>query len=78
MGGWQFATMIEHGMAPMDAIRSATSVAAEHMGLARDVGAIQVGRAADIIAVQDDPLTRPETLRDVPVVLKAGVIVKKR
>ena len=78
MGGWQFATMIERGMAPMDAIRSATSVAAEHMGLTHDVGAIVPGRVADIIAVQDDPLTRPETLRDVPVVLKAGDIVKKR
>ena len=76
MGGWQFATMIEHGMAPMDAIRSATSVAADHMGLAHDVGAIAPGRMADIVAVQDDPLMRPETLRDVPVVLKAGVIVK--
>ena len=78
MGGWQFATMIERGMAPMDAIRSATSVAAEHMGLTHDVGAIVPGRMADIIAVQDNPLTLPETLRDVPVVLKAGVIVKKR
>jgi imidazolonepropionase-like amidohydrolase len=48
------------------------------MGLAHDVGAIVPGRMADIIAVQDNPLTRPETLRDVPVVLKAGVIVKKR
>ena len=76
MGGWQFATMIEHGMTPMDAIRSATSVAADHMDLAHDVGAIAPGRVADIIAVQDDPLIRPEALRDIPVVLKAGVIVK--
>ena len=76
MGGWQFATMIEHGMTPMDAIRSATSVAADHMDLAHDVGAIAPGRLADIIAVQGDPLMRPETLRDIPVVLKAGVIVK--
>ena len=76
MGGWQFATMIAHGMTPMDAIRSATSVAADHMDLANDVGAIAPGRLADIIAVQGDPLMRPETLRDIPVVLKAGVIVK--
>ncbi len=76
MGGWQFATMIEHGMTPMDAIRSATSVAADHMDLAHDVGAIAPGRLADIIAVQGDPLMRPKTLRDIPVVLKAGVIVK--
>ena len=46
------------------------------MDLAHDVGAIAPGRLADIIAVQGDPLMRPETLRHVPVVLKAGVIVK--
>ena len=33
MGGWQFTTLVERGMSPMDAIRSATSVAAEHLGL---------------------------------------------
>ena len=76
MGGWQFATMVERGMRPMDAIRSATSVAAEHMGLSADVGAVAPGRVADLIAVRGNPLADTETLRDVAVVMQAGVIVK--
>jgi imidazolonepropionase-like amidohydrolase len=76
MGGWQFAIMIERGMRPMDAIRSATSVAAEHMGLSDDVGAITPGRVADLVAVRGDPLADAEILRDVAVVMQAGVIVK--
>ena len=76
MGGWQFATMVERGMRPMDAIRSATSVAAEHMELSADVGAVAPGRVADLIAVRGDPLADAEILRDVAVVMQAGVIVK--
>ena len=76
MGGWQFATMVERGMRPMDAIRSATSVAAEHMELVADVGAVAPGRVADLIAVRGDPLMDVGILRDVAVVIQAGVIVK--
>ena len=76
MGGWQFATMVERGMRPMDAIWSATSVAAEHMGLSADVGAVAPGRVADVIAVRGNPLADTEILRDVRVVMQAGVIVK--
>lgn len=76
MGGWQFAIMVERGMAPMDAIRSATSVAAAHMGLADEVGAIATGLAADIIAVRGNPLTDPTVLRNVAVVMKDGTLIK--
>ena len=76
MGGWQFATMVERGMHPMDAIRSATSVAAEHMGLSADVGSVAPGRVADLVAVLGDPLADAKILRDVAVVIQAGVIVK--
>ena len=77
MGGWQFATMIEHGMTPMEAIRSATSVAADHLRIDADVGAVIPGRQADIIAVKTDPLTDPLPLRDVDVVIQAGIVVKQ-
>jgi imidazolonepropionase-like amidohydrolase len=77
MGGWQFATMIEHGMTPMEAIRSATSVAADHLRIDTDVGAVIPGRQADIIAVKVDPLTDPLSLRDVDVVIQAGIVVKQ-
>lgn len=76
MGGWQFAIMVERGMTPMDAIQSATSVAAAHMGLADEVGAIAPGKIADLIAIQGDPLKDSKALRQVEVVMKAGTIIK--
>jgi imidazolonepropionase-like amidohydrolase len=76
MGGWQFAIMVERGMTPMDAIQSATSVAAAHMGLADEVGAISPGKTADLIAIQGDPLKDSKALRQVDVVMKAGTVVK--
>jgi len=76
MGGWQFAIMVERGMTPMDAIRSATSVAAAHMGLADEVGAIAPGKAADLIAIQGNPLEDSKALRQVDLVMKDGIVVK--
>ena len=76
MGGWQFGIMVERGMTPMQAIQSATSVAADHMGLGDSVGALREGFDADIIAVPDNPLTNIDTLRRVPVVIKNGQLVK--
>ena len=77
MGGWQFAIMVERGMEPMDAIRSATSVAAEHMGMADDVGAPEKGRFGDLIAVKGNPLEDMLVMRDVPVVVKGGLVFKQ-
>ena len=73
----QFAIMVQRGMAPMDAIRSATSAAAGYMGWSDRVGAIVAGRYGDLIAVQGDPLTDITVLQDVKVVIKGGVIYKR-
>jgi len=73
----QFEVMVRRGMAPMDAIKSATSIAAEHMGMATDVGAIEVGRYGDLIAVRANPLDDVTVLQDVPVVVKGGNIAKQ-
>jgi imidazolonepropionase-like amidohydrolase len=75
MGGWQFKIMVERGMAPMDAIRSATSVAAHHMDLS-DVGAIEAGRFGDLIAVRSNPLDDMTVMRTVDVVIKGGLLFK--
>ncbi len=74
--GRQFEVMVNRGMSPMDAIRSATSLAAEHMDMADDVGAIEAGRYGDLIAVTGDPLLDVTSLQDVGVVIKGGAIVK--
>ena len=72
----QFEVMVRRGMAPMDALKSATSLAADHMGLANDIGAIEVGRHGDLVAVRGNPLDDVTLLQDIPVVVKGGSIVK--
>jgi imidazolonepropionase-like amidohydrolase len=76
MAARQFATMVKYGMTPMQAIQSATVVAAQLLGWDADVGAIEPGRHADLIAVEGDPLEDIEMLQDVPVVIRGGEVVK--
>jgi imidazolonepropionase-like amidohydrolase len=52
----QFAYQVKYGMTPMQAIQSATTVAAELIGWSDRVGAVEPGRFADLIAVAGDPL----------------------
>jgi imidazolonepropionase-like amidohydrolase len=75
MGGWQFGIMVERGMTPMDAIKSATTVAADHMGMP-DVGAIEPGLFGDLIAIRGNPLEDQEVMKDVAVVIKGGLAFK--
>jgi imidazolonepropionase-like amidohydrolase len=74
--GRQFAKMVEWGMTPIQAIRAATSDAAEALGKTNDVGAIAVGRYGDIVAVDGDPLADVRVLEKVSAVIKGGVRVK--
>ena len=74
--GKQFAKMVEWGMTPMQAIRAATADAAIALGKTGDVGAIAVGRYADIIAVAGDPTQDVRLLEKVDTVIKGGVVVK--
>lgn len=73
--GKQFRVMVEYGMTPAEAIRSATSNAADLLG-SKDVGVIEAGRFADLIAVAGDPLADVRLLERVPFVMKGGEIVK--
>jgi len=67
---------VELGMQPMQALATATSSAAELIGLSDQVGRIGSGYYADIIAVRANPLEDISTLLDVPFVMAAGRIVK--
>ncbi len=78
MGARQFAEMVKQGMTPMQAIKSATTVAADHMGLAADIGAIEVGRYGDLIAVRGNPLSDITVLQDVQFVVKGGANVSQK
>jgi imidazolonepropionase-like amidohydrolase len=72
----QFATMVEWGMTPMESIQAATKSAAEALGRTGDVGAIEVGRYGDIIAVDGDPLADVKILQNVTFVMKGGEVMK--
>lgn len=76
MGGWQFGIMAERGMTPMDAMRSAMSVAARHLGWEDRVGAVKPGLYGDLIAVRGNPLEDLELMKDVEVVIKGGLAFK--
>jgi imidazolonepropionase-like amidohydrolase len=74
----QFQTMVRFGMTPLQALRAATSVAAEALGREKDVGAIAVGRYADFVAVDGDPLADVQPLLNAEAVIKSGVLVVDR
>ena len=74
----QFATMVQWGMTPMQAIQAATANAAEALGRTTDVGAIAVGRYGDLIGVAGNPLADVTLLQSVAFVMKGGDVVKPR
>ncbi|HXS90136.1 MAG TPA: amidohydrolase family protein [Steroidobacteraceae bacterium] len=72
----EFVRMVEYGMKPIDAIRSATVRAAELLRLEREIGTIEAGKFADVIAVEGNPLDDIRTLSRVQFVMKAGQVYK--
>ena len=76
MNAKQFAYMVRCGQTPMQAVQSATIVAAELMGWDDRVGSVEAGKLADIIAVREDALEDVDRLTDVAFVMKGGEVVK--
>ena len=74
--GKQFTYMVRYGMSPMQAIQSATTVAADLMQRAPDVGSVAPGHFADLIAVKGDPLKEIDLLSHVDHVMKGGVVIR--
>lgn len=72
----QFPIMVQRGMTPMEAIKSATSVAAGYMCWGDRVGSLTPGHAGDLIAVKGDPLQDIARLQNVAVVVKDGLAFK--
>lgn len=70
--------MVEYGMAPKDALASATSIAAEILGHGHDLGRIAEGYFSDLIALQGNPLEDISTVRNLLVVMKNGALVVDR
>jgi imidazolonepropionase-like amidohydrolase len=74
--GKEFALMVKAGMTPMDALLAATAGGSDLIGDAKDIGSVQAGRYADIIAVAGDPLTDITEMERVQFVMKGGVVYK--
>jgi imidazolonepropionase-like amidohydrolase len=73
----EFSYMVRYGMPPMEAIRSATLAAADLLEQQDKLGAIEAGKAADIVAVHGDPLSDISELERVYFVMKNGVVYKQ-
>jgi imidazolonepropionase-like amidohydrolase len=73
----EFGLMVKFGMSPMDAIKSATSTAANLLDMKGDIGVIAPGAFADVMAVQGDPVANVEALKSVKFVMKDGNVFKQ-
>lgn len=73
----EFALLVKAGLTPMDAIFAGTRNAAELIGAPQDIGSIQAGRYADIVAVDGDPVADITTLQRVEFVMKGGEVLKR-
>ena len=72
----ELAGLVKRGLTPADAIRAATVNAAELMSWQDDVGAVEAGKYADLIAVEGDPLSDVTVFRKVRFVMKGGKVIK--
>ncbi len=72
----EFEYMVEAGMPAMEAIQSATITAAEVLGINDEVGILEGGKFADIIATPENPIDNIKTMRNVKFVMKEGIVIK--
>ncbi len=73
----EFSLLIANGMRPIDAVFAATRNAADLLGRSDQVGSIQPGRYADIVAIPADPTTQPDALRHAVFVMKGGIVYRE-
>ena len=72
----EFELLVKYGMPPVEALKAATVNAADLLGLSREIGTVEAGKSADIIAVAGDPLADVRVLKDVAFVMARGEVVK--
>ena len=73
----EFIYMVDAGMKPMDAIKTATLEASKLLGVDKDLGTVEAGKFADLVAVPGDPLADIKLMTQVSFVMKAGKVYKQ-
>jgi len=73
----EFELMVKHGMPAAEAIKAATVNAADLLGLSKEVGTLEPGKQADLVAVSGNPLTDVTVLKRVSFVMKGGEVYKQ-
>ena len=74
----EFGALVHAGMTPLRAIQAATLNAAELLGKTNEIGAVEPGKYADLIAVQGDPLQDIAVMERMVFIMKGGAIIKDR
>ena len=72
----EFVALVKGGMKPVEALQAATVHAAELLGLSDQIGTLEAGKFADIVAVKGDPVTDITSMENVVFVMKGGEIIK--
>jgi len=75
--GYEFIYMVDAGMPAMAAIKASTLEAARLLDMEKEIGTVEAGKAADLVAVPGDPLTDITQMTHVSFVMKGGVVYKK-
>jgi len=73
----EFAELVRLGLSPQEALRTATVTAAEVLGIKDEVGTLEAGKVADIVAVNANPFENIRTLEDVQFVMSRGRIIRQ-
>ncbi len=74
---WELQLLVDYGLSRADSLRAATIVGADLMGMPHELGQVKEGYLADLIAVEGDPLSDLDVLKNVPFVMKDGVVHKQ-
>jgi imidazolonepropionase-like amidohydrolase len=72
----EFPYMVKYGMTPIQAIRAATTTAAELLEMKNEIGSVSAGKFADIVALKGDPLSDISLLQKIDFVMKGGQVIK--